>query len=635
MRFGVGMLATMLAVAIVTTLTIDLGPGVRALAEREGSKRVGRPMQIGRLGIRLLSGKFVLEDFVIGGLSPSDRPFLKARRIDVSLAWEAMLRREVLLDSIEMSDWQIVIEQWAGGRHSFPQFNTGGGGPRRFVTTMQYVRTRNGQATFEDHGAPWSAVARNLDITVTKTAGYRGEATFHGGTIRIQDYVPMSASMKAVFSVDAGKVHFEQMKLVTDGAESLITGDADIPNWPEMTYQVKSTVDFKRMRELFFAKETYTLSGEGRFDGVFHLFKGGRSLTGGFDSDEAGLNLGGLDYRFADLKGKLAWLPNRFDVTDTTTTFHGGTASLQYAIVSSERRGEPSNARFDAKWQDVDLSSYTDFLQMAGVRLAGRWNGRNLLQWPLGRFRERSGDGYSEVSPPAGVDVLSGTGPSPLASEPDQGGFHPATGHLPIAGQVTYRYDRDWVEFPDGRFSTPATDVTFSGRTAWGDNSHIPFHVVSSDLQESDRVLAGLMTAFGAPTNAIAVGGTAEFSGVMTESLGRPRVEGTFEAENLRAFDVNWGTGRAGLVIQNAYAEVTDARMQKAGGEVFVNGRFSLGFPASRQGRGNQQPHSRDGLGRGRFQTRVRYRRLRRRRERHWRVSTCTGPTGAPSGSAR
>ena len=70
----------------------------------------------------------------------------------------------------------------------------------------------------------------------------------------------------------------------------------------------------------------------------------------------------------------------------------------------------------------------------------------------------------------------------------------------------------------------------------------------------------------------------------MTEALGRPRVEGTFAAEDLRAFDVNWGSGEAGLVIQNSYADVTGGRMQKDGGEIVVNGRFSLGFPRRDKG---------------------------------------------------
>jgi hypothetical protein len=171
-RYGVAVLAVTLAVAIVATLSVDLGPGLRGLAEREGSKRVGRPMHIGRLSVRLFNGKFALENFVIEGLVSTDRPFLTAKRIDVSLAWEAMFRREVLVDSIEMTDWHMVLEQWAGGKHSFPKFNMGGGGGRRrFVTTMQYVRTRNGTVTFDDHGSRWGTVARNLDITVTKFAG--------------------------------------------------------------------------------------------------------------------------------------------------------------------------------------------------------------------------------------------------------------------------------------------------------------------------------------------------------------------------------------------------------------------------------------------------------------------------------
>jgi hypothetical protein len=598
-KLGVVVLAVTLAVAIVATLTVDLGPGLRGLAEREGSKRVGRPMHIGRLGVRLFNGKFVLEDFVIEGLVPTDRPFLTAKRIDVSLTWDALFQREVLVDSVEMTDWHMVLEQWAGGKHSFPKFNMGGGSnnPRRFVTTMQYVRTKNGTVTFDDHGSRWGTVARNLDITVTKFAGYRGEANFHGGTVWIQDYVPMSMSMKAVFRVDGGVVHFESMRLLTDGAVSNITGDADIKNWPEMTYKVKSTVDFKRMRELFFAKDTYTLSGEGRFNGIFHLFKGGRALTGDFESDLAGLQIGGHDYEFPNLKGKLGWYPNKFEVMDTTTGFYGGEASLKYSILSAGKPGvpsghpnaaaalgAPSNARFDAEWRDVDLATYSDFLRMPGVRLAGRWSGRNLLAWPMGRFRERSGDGYSEVIPPAGADVLAGIRASQYASGPDRGGIHPAIGHLPIAGEVTYRYDEDWLEFSDGRFSTPDTDVTFRGRTAWGDNSRIPFHVTSTDLQESDRVLAAMMTAFGAPTNPITVGGSAEFSGVMTEALNRPRVEGHFTAEDMRAFDVTWGNGEAGLVIQNSYVDVTGGRMRKASGDIVVNGRFSLGFPRRDKG---------------------------------------------------
>ena len=51
--------AVLLGAAMVSTLTIDLGPSIRALAEREGARRVDRPVHIGRLSIHVLRGRVV------------------------------------------------------------------------------------------------------------------------------------------------------------------------------------------------------------------------------------------------------------------------------------------------------------------------------------------------------------------------------------------------------------------------------------------------------------------------------------------------------------------------------------------------------------------------------------------------
>ena len=44
---------------------------------------------------------------------------------------------------------------------------------------------------------------------------------------------------------------------------------------------MKSAVNFPRMREIFFAKETWQVGGEGRFDGVFHLCRAAAICRGG------------------------------------------------------------------------------------------------------------------------------------------------------------------------------------------------------------------------------------------------------------------------------------------------------------------------------------------------------------------
>ena len=68
-----GVLVILLAAAIVTSVSVDLGPALRERAARAGGNYLKREMSIGRLSIRLFTGTFIVEDLRIGGLS-SRRP---------------------------------------------------------------------------------------------------------------------------------------------------------------------------------------------------------------------------------------------------------------------------------------------------------------------------------------------------------------------------------------------------------------------------------------------------------------------------------------------------------------------------------------------------------------------------------
>ena len=186
---------------------------------------------------------------------------------------------------------------------------------------MRSVRATEGEFIFQDHGTPWSAVARNLEVTLTRGATYDGTARFSNGTVTIQNHLPMRTDMTSRFTIEAGIARFSEMQLLADGSRSQVTGTVDLGHWPEQTWQVKSTVHFPRMREIFFTKERWRLRGDGGFTGVFHLFKGGRELKGTFASAEAGVN----EYRFQALQGSLLWLPQKFEVTNATARVYGGT----------------------------------------------------------------------------------------------------------------------------------------------------------------------------------------------------------------------------------------------------------------------------------------------------------------------
>src|SRR5204863_1984671 len=181
-------------------------------------------IHIGRLSIHVLTGRFLVEDVTIDGLHKGDRPFFTAKRISVSIDWATAMRRrpEFLITSVEMTDWQMLVEKWANG-HNFPKFTRDNEpeGPKRFTTTLRYLRASRGQFTYEDHQSPWSIVCPNLDFTIGNLPTYHGQAIFNGGTVQIQNYKPMWAHFRARFVLDGPHVELDRIESDPDGARAI------------------------------------------------------------------------------------------------------------------------------------------------------------------------------------------------------------------------------------------------------------------------------------------------------------------------------------------------------------------------------------------------------------------------------
>jgi hypothetical protein len=582
----VGLLVT----SLVVSFTIDLGaltngwlPGVAA---RAASKQIERPMHIGRFSIQIARGRFIIEGLRIDGVKPGDAPFFTAGRINLDFPWwQVFSTREFFIRSMEMSDWSMQIEKFAQGGNNMPRLRRDSkepAGPKRFTTTLYYVHAYRGQFTYIDHGT-WNTVARNLDIYVRHNTGkYVGTASITGGTTQIKDYLPMRSDMRVTFQVDdGGMVHLPEITLLTDGAESSVNGYVDFGHWPEMVYNVDSRVNLWRMREIFFANESWRSRGEARFKGVFHLFDGGHQLKGEFTSALAHVN----QFAFPDLRGSLVWEPHRFEVTHATARFYDGVARFRY-LMAPLSDPKPAVASWDVAYENVDLLQLSDALQMRGLRMLGRATGTNLLEWPLGEFSKRRGNGHFTIAAPDGRTILprvAAAAEAEIHAEPPAYGpernlnlFPPPTA---IGGELTYRFDPEWVDVAPSHLGTERTYVEFQGRTAYGDRSQFPFYARSADWQESDRLLAGIITAFGSPTGVISVGGHGEFHGTMTKSFKDPLIQGTFAGDDMRAWDVVWGHATAGLSIENGYVDITRATVTRGASSVEADGRFSLGYP--------------------------------------------------------
>ena len=125
----------------------------------------------------------------------------------------------------------------------------------------------------------------------------------------------MTADMSAASSSPTARSCIDRIDLVTDGAVS--NDDRRGRIWrtgPSSSIRSSRQIQFPKQREIFFARDKFSLFGEGDFTGTFHMFKGGRELKGDFTSALAGVN----DYRFPNLEGSVVWVRDRMEVTRAT-----------------------------------------------------------------------------------------------------------------------------------------------------------------------------------------------------------------------------------------------------------------------------------------------------------------------------
>ena len=592
--------AALVATILLTLFTIDLGKiqirgqSLKSLAEKHGSKYLETEMTVGEIRALLSPGDFEITNLVIKGKPPGTRPFFTAKRIVVHVPWWSLLQRNQIVVEVQLYDWEMLVESWAGGGHNIPRLTPKTErepGPRRYTTTVNFVYAHSGQFTYEDHATPWSVVARNLNFQLVRDFAfqrYSGKAEFANGTVQIQQYRPMRADMTTRFYLEPPLVRLQHIDLKTDGAETHVNGYVDFRNWPEQRYNVNSTIDFSTMREIFFPNERWRLGGQGEFAGIFNLYKNApvsRELRGEFRSHEMRVDVGATSWTLPELHGALEWLPSRFAVTHADSEFLGGEMQLAYALEPLGRPGG-ATAKFTASYENVDLHAFTDVFDWTSLLPDGRLRGNVDMTWPNGRMSSGlQGRGETTIEPPPGATTATAalsSGPMPPRMPRPPGVQFDADrpyGRFPVGGEMRYTFGGGALDFEESWAATPDTFIAFSGH-ALGGPAELPFRVTSHDWQGSDRLFAAIMGQFTNPVSAIEVGGRGTFDGVLSESFRSPRIEGKFTSEAMYAWHVTWGDASGDLVIHNGFLDIKNGVVAGAapGSTIRTDGRYSLGY---------------------------------------------------------
>ena len=263
--------------------------GRDAPARSTSSGRAHRP-----LSIHLLTGRVLVERPDDRRAAPG-RPSVLHRRSGSrsSLDWSAGVRAEAGDHHHVGRDDRLADARREVGRRGTTSrvhaaTTAAAGGRSRFTTTLKYLRACAASSRTRITRRRGASSAATSTSTSGTCRSITGTATFTGGTVTIQDYVPMWANMKARVRdrrpAHSPRSHRPRHRRRDDRRRTATSTSA---HWPEQTLPGEVAREFPRMREMFFTDETWELAGDGDFTGTFHLFKGGRDLTGTFTSDLA------------------------------------------------------------------------------------------------------------------------------------------------------------------------------------------------------------------------------------------------------------------------------------------------------------------------------------------------------------
>ena len=273
--------------------------------------------------------------------------------------------------------------------------------------------------------------------------------------------------------------------------ETVASGDVDFAHWPEqmLPREVARALPADA-RDLLEGREVGARRRR-RFHGHVPAVQGRpRSERHVQPAAQAGVN----DYRFPALYGSLRWTPQAFEVWDAGAGLlrRRRRSSPIRSSRSASRRGRPRDSTRPTS--GADLAAFTDFEQLAGVRFARRRDRTHPARVAARPLRRAHGGRARSRSPPPPASTLMSAvarrAGGRLATAATSGGRSrrvPLPAHLPIGGELTFRFGPDEVEFDGGRFAPSRRTSRSRARRRGAERPRIAFHVVEPRLAGKRR----------------------------------------------------------------------------------------------------------------------------------------------------
>jgi translocation and assembly module TamB len=490
--------------------------------------------------------------FTIHGTEPAEKPaLLRASQIAVGLKVVSLVKRDVDIRSLEVTEPRVYLIVYPDGRTNVPEPRVKG--KKNTAETILNLAigqfaVKSGVFEVESHGkTPFEAAGKDLSAlfryAALPTPRYEGSVRIRPLELDIAGHGPTLLDVAASAALERNRLTVTSGRIATGGSAVDVSGALEDLTNPRGSLRYDARVALADIRRIFHVPELQ--GGEAEAKGSLDWAGAVKATAKGtVRAWNVGYRDSTLAIRGGRFEGAMTAVPGRIDVRD-------GRISGTYVSSIGQAPAEGRIGEITLRDRLLELR------EIALGGLGGTFHGEATLRdWTryavtgdsAGFAARRVVAMYSPQ--PLPWDALA-TGPVKVeGSLRDKRELRvsmemavtPAAGSAPVHGQLTARYDARSGVLDLGRseLSLPASHAEFAG--AFG-------KTMQAKIETRD--LNDLLPLLGGSADSLPVrlkGGTARFEGTVTGTLDRPQFAGRL---NATGFEVE------GRPVDSLRAEVT------------------------------------------------------------------------------
>ena len=546
-------------IACLSLFAWSLTPGFDRLVTEKArgflEQRTDRKVQLEGIDTTLPLLEFEVRGLAIAGAEAGEPPVLSIRKVALALDWLSLLRHSITLSRLEVDQTSVHLRVDPDGHSNWPSFGAGAaGGAGKWKFGVRRCVIRHLEVSINDALHPLDLDLRDLDVDVAYTAGdrpYRGKFSFYAPSFRYKQLNPFPLRLVCDFAAGGGRIFIERLGARLRQTRLQAQGQILDLSAPRYDLEVNALYSIDEVRNIF--SISTRLGGSGSFQGKFRGHGGHFVAEGSWSAQR--IAAWRLDIERG--RGEVRWERgdglNDVVVPSSEAWLAGGHASGSFATYQDQPR------RFEGRFDFAGLSTPEVLRQveLRGLDLGGRLSGRGQMAWRAGAFAEVEASGELHGRP----DL---TAPGEL-----QLGFDLYPERL--AGRH--------VQLQASRINLPGSEIAFRGDLAFTAHSALAVRIHSQNLEPMDRFIAQLraLTRDGDRPALMGLSGGFDMEGSFDGSVVAPAVSGDFRGRAVHYAGIPFGSAQGKLRYAHPFIAVSNARFEKEGSALAVDGRFRLG----------------------------------------------------------